>query len=185
MSLVRYAVLGLLARAPQSGYDLVRRSKEHISPLWPINYGQIYPELARLAAEGLIEQQAVERQDYRPEKKVYAVTPAGHEALRHWVTAPTAMQAPHDEFMLKVHNLWLVQPPEALGQLRGYRQTQCDWLRDLEQFHTVIEQRGTGSHTRITDPLFATMCVLRWGIQRTRAQIAWCDEVIAMIEAEQ
>jgi len=184
MSLVRYAVLGLLARAPQSGYDLVRRSKERVSPLWPINYGQIYPELARLAAEGLIEQQAAERQDYRPEKKVYAVTSAGREALQRWVAAPTPMQVPHDEFMLKVHNLWLVEPQEALWQIRGYQQTLRDWLGDLERFQAMIEQRGDGSHTRNSDPLFATICVLRWGAQRTRAQIAWCEDVIAMLAAE-
>jgi hypothetical protein len=103
--------------------------------------------------------------------------------LQRWVTAPTALQVPHDEFMLKIHNLWLVKPHEALGQLRSYQQTQRDWLRDLEQFEAIIERREGTPHTHADDPLFATICVLRWGIQRTRALIIWCDEVIAMVEA--
>jgi DNA-binding PadR family transcriptional regulator len=44
---------------------------------------QIYPELAKLEAQGMVTHHVVEQHDSRPDKKVYEITEAGREALRH------------------------------------------------------------------------------------------------------
>ena len=49
-----YAVLGMLALGPGSGYDLKKRVEGSIAHFWSESYGQIYPILAHLASQGLV-----------------------------------------------------------------------------------------------------------------------------------
>ena len=48
------ALLGLLTIEPMSGYDLGLVIRDSIGHFWNESYGQIYPNLKRLAAEGLV-----------------------------------------------------------------------------------------------------------------------------------
>src|SRR5450755_1045236 len=78
-----YALLGLLAAQPLSGYDLARKLKRPVGFFWPARHSQIYPELALLQAEGLVTHQVVEQTD-RPDKKLYQITDSGRAAVRTW-----------------------------------------------------------------------------------------------------
>ena len=51
---LRHGLLDLLAGEPMSGYDLARFFGASMGNVWPAQHSQIYPELAKLAAEGLI-----------------------------------------------------------------------------------------------------------------------------------
>ncbi len=55
-----YAILGLLAREALSGYDLSSRMRAPVGYFWEARHSQIYPELARLAADGKVQV------EYRP-----------------------------------------------------------------------------------------------------------------------
>src|SRR6266536_24756 len=79
-----YAVLGLLAREPTSGYELGSLAERTIAHFWPITRAHIYAELTRLEAAGLVSATEVEQQG-RPDKRVYAVTAAGERALDAWL----------------------------------------------------------------------------------------------------
>jgi DNA-binding PadR family transcriptional regulator len=83
-STLGYALLGLLAREPLSGYDLAQQMKGPVAFFWQAQHSQIYPELARLEKDGLVQFEVVPQYD-RPAKKVYAPTEAGRAALRAWV----------------------------------------------------------------------------------------------------
>ncbi|WP_279579818.1 PadR family transcriptional regulator [Fodinicola feengrottensis] len=53
---LRYALLGLLADEPASGYDLARTFEISLQRwAWHARHSQIYPELNKLADEGLID----------------------------------------------------------------------------------------------------------------------------------
>ncbi len=49
-----WAILGLLARRPRSGYEIKANVDTTIRHFWAASYGQIYPELRRLEAAGWI-----------------------------------------------------------------------------------------------------------------------------------
>src|SRR6266536_1228811 len=51
-------VLGLLALRPRSGYEIKQTIDKTTRFFWNASYGQIYPELRRLAAAGLVEGEA-------------------------------------------------------------------------------------------------------------------------------
>ena len=53
---LRHAVLGALADEPRNGYALVKHFGQSLGYAWSASHSQIYPELARLRDDGLIEQ---------------------------------------------------------------------------------------------------------------------------------
>ena len=53
-SAATWAILGLIALEPCSGYDVKRIVDRSIRHFWAASYGQIYPELRRLEKAGWI-----------------------------------------------------------------------------------------------------------------------------------
>ena len=78
------AVLGMVALGARSGYQIRRAVDRSVRFFWALGPPQIYAELKRLEAAGLVEGNDDARGD-RP-RRTYAITPAGEEALRAWVT---------------------------------------------------------------------------------------------------
>src|SRR6478672_1884810 len=65
---------------------------------------QLYKELERMAAEGLIETRVVQ-QERRPNKRLHAITAAGRAALRAFIAEPAKPTAVRDELMVKVQGM--------------------------------------------------------------------------------
>src|SRR5262245_53711883 len=101
LSLLGYALLSLLTRASLSGYEMAREmGTPHGFCFGQGHVSQIYPELARLEAAGLVTVTVVEQQ-HRPDKKVYTLSTEGLDALRAWLTEPTPMNEPRSAFLIK------------------------------------------------------------------------------------
>ena len=82
-----YGLLGLLDAQPRHGYDLKLAFDRVLSPQRPLPFGQVYATLARLERDGRVAIDGVERVD-GPDRKRYAITPAGREAVRKWLREP-------------------------------------------------------------------------------------------------
>jgi DNA-binding PadR family transcriptional regulator len=97
---VRSAILSLLAEAPASGYGLMKAIAEKTQDAWRASPGSIYPTLAQLVDEQLIEpiDPAAARSDYR-------LTEAG--------------QAYVTEHADEIAAAWNVDADDPAGQLRG------------------------------------------------------------------
>src|SRR5208283_4665116 len=85
-----HAILGFLRYGPLSGYDLKERFDLSVQHFWPADQSQIYRILAKLDEKGYTRVKVVE-QENRPDRKVYTITKAGREELRHWLTTPLEM----------------------------------------------------------------------------------------------
>ena len=55
LSATAKVILGMLAMRPRSGYEIKSFVDDSTRYFWAASYGQIYPELKRLAENGLIE----------------------------------------------------------------------------------------------------------------------------------
>ena len=51
---LRYALLALLTAQPMTGYDLARAFHTSVGHVWHAPDSQIYPELRRMEADGLL-----------------------------------------------------------------------------------------------------------------------------------
>ncbi|MEU6645755.1 PadR family transcriptional regulator [Saccharomonospora sp. NPDC046836] len=119
---LRHGLLGLLAGEPGSGYDLTRRFEETLGSIWPAKHPQIYSELTRLAAEGLIEAEA----EGPRRRKEYRITDAGMTELRRWLVDVEVDHTMRLDPLLRSLFFWLMEPQELKAHLdkeaRFYRE---------------------------------------------------------------
>ncbi len=184
MITLSYALLGLLARKRLSGYDLAQQMKKRVSPMWSALPSQIYPELARLEAQGLVTHEVVEQQDYRPDKKVYDITEAGRAALRQWVTDPTPISTLRDEFLLKAYTLWLADPQQALERFREHEEAHRKQLTEHEELLARLTREWGSALEQSDSPLFGSALALRYGIGFEQNYLRWCQWVIKQLEQQ-
>lgn len=83
----RHAVLGLLMRGPMHGYELYQNYTSELDLIWHAGRSQVYAILKQLDEAGQVEART-ERQESRPDRKVYHLTPAGRRAFLDWVHLP-------------------------------------------------------------------------------------------------
>ncbi|MET9485344.1 PadR family transcriptional regulator [Nocardia sp. NPDC006630] len=106
---LRYALLGLLADHPASGYDLLRRFKSSLATVWPATQSQIYTELTKLADSSLI---SVSDEGARGRKE-YTLTDEGLAELRHWLTETAPKRVARNEMLMRVFFLGVVSRAQA------------------------------------------------------------------------
>lgn len=70
---VRTAILALLADGPRHGYQIIQDITERSEGAWRPSPGSVYPALAALADEGLVDDEKIEG------RRVFALTEAGTE----------------------------------------------------------------------------------------------------------
>jgi DNA-binding PadR family transcriptional regulator len=95
------ALLGLLAIEPMSGYDLGLTIRESVGHFWNESYGQIYPNLRKLADGGFVSCKT-QRQKGKPNRRIYSITQKGRERLTKWLAVPPQPEIPRNELLLKL-----------------------------------------------------------------------------------
>lgn len=170
---LRYALLGSLADHPRTGYELQKHFQQSLAYAWPASHSQIYPELARLLEDGLIEQAGAGARN----SKTYAVTEAGLDRLRSWLRETPPDRRVRSDAALRTFFLWLLEPHEAREQLEGER---AYWQGVLDEF-LRIEDEPTGRNKKARTFRIA----LEGGIRTVEARLAWLGDAIAEIESDE
>jgi len=165
-----HALLGMLSLGPGSGYDLKKRIEGSIAHFWSESYGQIYPMLGQLAEEGLAERSR-ERQDGKPDRQVYAITPRGREELARWLEAPARREGFRSELLLKLFLGGRAGVETTVGHVEEFQRHQQALL---EQYAAVRKGLRDSSHP---DRAY-WLITLSFGEHRCRALLQWCDETL-------
>jgi DNA-binding PadR family transcriptional regulator len=176
-----FALLGLLVRGPLSGYDIAARLKHGAGPFWHARHSQIYPELARLEADGLLSHERVEQLD-RPDKKVYSVTPLGRERLVEWVTSALSPDQIRDELTLRAYSVWVADRVHAAALFREQAERHREQLAEYEGYQQQMEGVYATQLAQPSSPEFATYATLRRGIGYEREQAEWCAWLAQTLE---
>src|SRR5690349_18369884 len=117
-----YAILGLLAIEPMSGYDIRKFVKEVLSNFWNESYGRIYPALAELTRQRLARRR-LQRQRGKPDRHVYQITSQGRTELQAWLRRPPQPIQIRSEASLKLFfgaNLSLQENLRAIERVRDW-----------------------------------------------------------------
>ncbi|MFD5126778.1 PadR family transcriptional regulator [Streptomyces olindensis] len=102
---LRNAVMAALLEGEASGYDLAKAFDATVANFWMSTPQQLYRELERMEAEGLVTARVVE-QERRPNKRLFSLTEAGRRAVRAYTAEPLGKPAViRDELMVKVQCL--------------------------------------------------------------------------------
>src|SRR5262245_46714684 len=114
-----YVILGLLGLQPMSGYEIKAFVDKTVRFFWAASYGQIYPELRRLAEAGLVTGDSKPSGGRR--KTVYSLTKAGRRELRDWLAIEPGELEMRDEGLLKLFFADAADPSVAIEILRAKR----------------------------------------------------------------
>ncbi|MFJ8151487.1 PadR family transcriptional regulator [Streptomyces sp. NPDC094468] len=99
---LRNALMAALLEGEASGYDLAKGFDATVANFWSATPQQLYRELDRMEAEGLVTARVVE-QERRPTKRLFSLTDAGRREVRAYTAEPPARPAAvRDELLVKV-----------------------------------------------------------------------------------
>jgi DNA-binding PadR family transcriptional regulator len=156
-------VLGLLALGPRSGYDIKATVDRSTRFFWAASYGQIYPELRRLEAEGLVAGE--DAPNGARGRRVYELTDAGRQALEDWLLGESTTIELRDESLLRLFFADALPREQALGLLEARKRGHEEYLDVLRAIDARPGQ----------DPDFVDL-VLRWGIDFNEWGRQWCEQ---------
>lgn len=172
----RYALLGLLSLGPRSGYDLKKLIDGSIAHFWSESFGQIYPILRRLEAEGLARRRS-ERQNGKPDRQVYSLTSKGEAELQRWLQQPARPEGFRSELLLKLFLGAHVPLDATVRQVQEFRRRQHALLAT----YTALERRLRTESRRHPDLPYWLM-TLGYGQRRAAALARWSDEALTTLD---
>ncbi|MFI5557657.1 PadR family transcriptional regulator [Amycolatopsis japonica] len=127
-------VLALLAKEPAHGYQLRTRLQEALGPLREsLNAGQVYVTLSRLEKAGLVSAEHSPGLPDRPDRKMYALTPAGQRRVADWMAEVSWPKPDLTEFHLKLVAATAARLADPLAVIDAQRRELLRRLRDAQR----------------------------------------------------
>jgi DNA-binding PadR family transcriptional regulator len=165
-----YVILGMLGWRPMTGYEIKSIVDKSTRFFWAVSYGQLYPELRRLSAAGLIEGEPSPQGGRK--RNVYRLTAAGRKELRAWLRAEPRVYELRDEGLLKLFFASSADGKSAPGTLAAMA---GDHRRIVEQLKLVEAEGPPEGFPRL---------ILTHGIEFHEWVADWCERTRRSLEAE-
>jgi len=165
-------LLGLLTIEPMSGYDLGQTARISIGHFWNESYGQIYPNLKKLAAGGYITGRT-EKQKGKPDRQIYSITKKGRERLAAWLKVEPQPEIPRNELLLKLFFAAQAAPGVVIGFVERMARNESEVLKRFAGLEGEIAKLH-----RYPDAPYWKMA-LRFGQLELEAHQRWAEETLA------
>ena len=178
-----YGLLGLLKYQESTGYDLAKRFEDSLNNFWHAQSSQIYRELKRLEASGLVRSRVVV-QESRPNQRIYTITDDGQRELARWLAhGRPHFGNTHHEILLRV--FFGAEDPAATLDLLKQCRDQCDaelasgcvaTRANIERYAELMpDGRARSKYWSAT---------LDLGVAQTQAIRDWADRLIKELEQD-
>jgi DNA-binding PadR family transcriptional regulator len=173
---VSYTILGVLMDAPAHGYSIRKHLEETFSKDLGLNDGQLYPALAKLESQGLIEKEVVEQRS-SPTKHLYRVTEAGRVAFQRWLEGAEPDDARErvgffwrDGFLQRCSYFARLDFEIVAKQVEGRLAETSRCAQRLEAALAELEAREDDPYRRM---------ILEYGARLQRMRESWLEELLA------
>ena len=177
-----HALLTALIEAPGSGLELAKRFDKSIGHFWQATHQQIYRELAKLEAEGLIASEA--EAEARGRKRNYHVLPKGRAALSQWLGEEEPVPALRDTLMVKLRAEAVLHSADGAAALRDTLRTRLEHhrakLAEFEQFERRDIAKGLEDRASQLRHL-----ILRAGLRHERGWVETLSEALELLDTAQ
>jgi DNA-binding PadR family transcriptional regulator len=161
-------ILGLLAIAPMTGYDLKRHFDSTVGHFWTADKAQIYRTLAKLVADGYAEVETVAGTG-APDRQEHRITAAGRAALAAWLVSEPERHVERDPFLARVFFGAELDDDDLRSLLAGHRVRTQAQLAHFERMRAEAQAPDRGARLRLA--------TLDKGIAHLRTELAWLDAV--------
>jgi PadR family transcriptional regulator AphA len=172
-----HILLGMIAPAPSSGYDLKRIFAVTPMGVYQPSSGTLYPALRRLELIGMIQTQTPSGPNGSSarHRRVYEPTQAGRAAHEAWLRAPVEPATVASDLGLHLMRFVMMESlfpaEEVVGFLRSFADALAEFTGGLEQY--TATDLGT-RHARLA---------LRHGLAVHRASLQWAEQTIRELSA--
>ena len=165
------AVLGGLSIAPMTGYALREQIRDALGHFWAESFGQIYPALAALEHDGMIERQSA----LRAGSSTFAITPQGSARLRDLLAEAPQAAKPRNGVLLR---LFFGRQLGEEACRRLVEETRATAEAELAEMRRIREELQADT---APDAPYILLTVLA-GEHAARASLAWADEALAVLD---
>lgn len=171
---VSYVILGFLATKgaePMSGYDIKQWIDKSVRFFFAASYGQIYPELKKLAEAGMVSGEDTATGGRA--RMAYTITAAGREELRGWLLEHESRIEMRDEAILRIffsEDLTRAERIEKIREMRAERAASLATLKAIQ----IPKSEVTNQMPDL---------VLDYGLGLHEYVIAWCDRALAQLDS--
>ena len=187
---LRHALLALLEAGPMTGYELAKQFDVSVDYLWHAPHSQIYHELRRMEAAGLVSATSLRRGE-RATKRAYSLTAEGAEQLVSWVRRDHPSPAVRDPAYLRATYFEYASFEEVRRLLRAHRdhhrEVQEQWQRHIARLQRhdteLMRKRLAQAPAEAHEAIVAFKVHAYEGlVDRARAEIAWAERGLALVD---
>jgi PadR family transcriptional regulator, regulatory protein AphA len=187
---LRHALMALLDATPMTGYTLAKQFDQSAAFVWHAPHSQIYPELRRLEAAGLIAGREEPRGAHGT-KRTYAITDQGRAELRRWVADLGPLPPERDGAYLKATYFELGSFANARhhfqAHLAHHEQQQRQWEAHVQQLEnrdtTLLRLRLATWPEPQHDAVVAYKThVYRGLVSRARSEVEWARSGLDLVD---
>jgi len=178
---LKFVLLTLLNREPQSGYEIVKTFESSVGYFWSASHQQVYRELSGMTDKGLLEFVDV-RQGDKPDKKIYSTTGEGKKALTDWLQAPIKQSPVKDLLLVKLLSLneknadiLLAELDQAFAEAAERQKV----YQHIERTHYSADAQARLSLSEL--PLYLA---LRRGLVGLESYLEWLSETQSAIRRQ-
>jgi DNA-binding PadR family transcriptional regulator len=173
-------ILGLIAARPRSGYEIKQLVDHSARFFWAASYGQIYPELKRLAEAGLVE--GTDASQGARQRTVYALTEEGRRVAAEWVGEPPAAPETRDEGLLKLFFAGTLEPTRTVELARERAGQAREVHAQLSEIQRMVDEGVLPEGSPEAKPDEGSLLVLRFGVEHSAWIAGWFEQAADRLE---
>ncbi len=175
---LQYAILGLLSYRPMTGYDLKKMFDDSINNFWAASLSQIYRELGALESKGYLVSE-IEKQNDRPDKRIYDITGEGKAAFREWITnfPEKLSKEKRDEFTLRLFFGSNLSKQDLIVQFQRFLDEKQQQLKEIEYLRNMSDQYVRDMKLFNGEEIYWKL-ILRRAFLNLEASVKWANECL-------
>lgn len=166
------AILGALSIMPMTGYTLRQQIRDILGHFWSESLGQIYPTLAALEQQKLVQREV----PGSSRSTTYSITPAGITRLRELLAESPQRGKPRNGTMLRLFFGAQLGPVACRALVTNALVQATDQLAALQREREEL----FGDATLAADAPYIALTISA-GEHTARATIAWANESLATL----
>lgn len=173
---LRDAILAALLSGESSGYDLAKAFDVAVANYWTATAQQLYRELDKLAAQGLVESRLVEQQA-RPNKRLYSLTDLGRMTLQEFIAQDPKPTAIRDELLVQLEAMEERNVPEIRAHIAAKLAASQRKLAYYEKSREFLLAGRSEAEYFAQETRSGRYLTLARGISFEQENIRWCTYV--------
>lgn len=176
-----------------SGYEIKKIIEIGLQHFWCESYGQLYPTLNQLVADG----HALRSEDSgtgRRKRHLYTITAKGRRLLLGWLREPTDPTSIRNEMQLKFFLTGRLNEEEGIRLIEEYRVRESARLEDYLKSEKILraavrkqtfpeELAGLAGPVDGSNQVLMFLLTLQHGVLITEARLTWCKNALKALRA--